>query len=539
MQMRKRERSLVGVLCCFLLLEIERSVGLELEFTRSDFPSDFVFGSATSAYQVEGAAHEDFRSDSIWDNYTHSRMVPGKSTGDVAADGYHKYKEDVKLMADMGLEAYRFSISWSRLIFVETGEINPKGVEYYNNLINELLNQGIQVHVMLYQLDLPQSLEDKYHGWLSPKIIDDFTAYADVCFREFGDRVKYWSTMAQPNILSIAGYDQGSWPPSHCSNPFGVIHCTIGNSAVEPYIVMHNLLLAHASVYNLYHTKYYELQKGKVGINVYTLGLRPFSDSAADEKAVRRFRDFFIGWILDPLAFGEYPSIMKKIVGSRLPSFTKGQSKMLKGSFDFIGLNHYITLYVMDDSNNTNSVPRDYTADIMVRTSGSKNETPHIQLTTVLRNVVPDPDGLQYILNYLKEDYNNPPIYVQENGRGLAWNSSLEDTERIKYVSNFIRGTLHAIRNGVDVRGYFLWSFIDLYEFLGGYETTYGLFRVDFDSEEKTRRPKLSAHWLLIQDCMITGDQAFKLCFFNGEKTTKKRWYLFDGFSPPICKIVP
>ncbi|KAJ4793417.1 beta glucosidase 11 [Rhynchospora pubera] len=328
MQMRKRERSLVGVLCCFLLLEIERSVGLELEFTRSDFLSDFVFGSATSAYQVEGAAHEDFRSDSIWDNYTHSRMVPGKSTGDVAADGNHKYKEDVKLMADMGLEAYRFSISWSRLIFVETGEINPKGVEYYNNLINELLNQGIQVHVMLYQLDLPQSLEDKYHGWLSPKIIDDFTAYADVCFREFGDRVKYWTTMAQPNILSIAGYDQGSWPPSHCSNPFGVIHCTIGNSAVEPYIVMHNLLLAHASVYNLYHTKYYELQKGKVGINVYTLGLRPFSDSAADEKAVRRFRDFFIGWILDPLAFGEYPSIMKKIVGSRLPSFTKGQSKM-------------------------------------------------------------------------------------------------------------------------------------------------------------------------------------------------------------------
>ncbi|KAJ3699882.1 hypothetical protein LUZ61_003587 [Rhynchospora tenuis] len=415
MEMGRRERYVFQVLCCLFVLGIGRAVGLD--YSRSDFPSDFVFGSATSAYQVEGAAHEDFRSDSIWDKFTHSGKMPDKSTGDVAADGYHKYKEDVKLMADVGLEAYRFSISWSRLIFVETGEVNPKGLEYYNNLIDELLKYGIQVHVMLYQLDIPQILEDKYQGWLSPKIIDDFTAYADVCFQEFGDRVKYWTTMAEPNIISITGYDQGSWPPSRCSNPFGIINCTIGNSTIEPYIVMHNLLLAHASVYNLYRTKYYEVQKGIVGINVYTFGLCPFSDSDADKKAVQRFRDFLIGWIIDPLAFGDYPSIMKKIVGSRLPAFTKGQSKRMKGSFDFIGLNHYITLYVMDYSNKTNSGPRDYAADTMVQTSGSKNVTPGGQYTPDMKNVVPDPDGLRYTLEYLKEAYNNPPIYVQENGK--------------------------------------------------------------------------------------------------------------------------
>ncbi|XP_078159416.1 beta-glucosidase 22-like [Carex rostrata] len=486
-------RSSLFIAVLFCLVVLQRAVGLE--FTRSDFPSDFVFGSATSAYQVEGAAAEDGRSPSIWDTFAHAGKMPDNSTGDVASDGYHKYKEDVKLMADTGLEAYRFSISWSRLIPDGRGEVNPKGLEYYNSLIDELVKHGIQIHVMIYQLDLPQVLEDEYQGWLSPKIIEDFTAYADVCFREFGDRVKYWTTLAEPNILGIGSYDSGIWPPQHCSNPFGLINCTIGNSTVEPYIVVHNLLLAHASVYNLYHTKYHELQAGMVGINVYSFGIYPFSDSNADKEAAQRFCDFYIGWIIDPLTYGDYPSIMKKIVGPRLPVFTKYQSEMLRGAFDFIGLNHYSSRYIMDDSNNTNSGPRDVYADTFAQISTSRNITPGGKNIPDPSAVVPDPDGLEHMLEYLKATYDNPPIYVQENGLGMKTNNSLEDKKRIEFIRGFIGSTLTAMRNGANVRGYFVWSFIDLFEFLAGYDTTFGLYSVHFESEEKTREPRLSAHW--------------------------------------------
>uniref|UniRef100_A0A8R7PZC7 4-hydroxy-7-methoxy-3-oxo-3,4-dihydro-2H-1,4-benzoxazin-2-yl glucosidebeta-D-glucosidase n=2 Tax=Triticum urartu TaxID=4572 RepID=A0A8R7PZC7_TRIUA len=179
-----------------------------------------------------------------------------KSTGDVAADGYHKYKDDVNLMADTNLEAYRLSISWSRLIPYGRGAVNPKGLEYYNNLIDELVQRGIQVHIMLLQLDFPQVLEDEYGGWLSPRIVEDFTAFADICFREFGDRVTHWTMIDEPNIGAIGSYDTGLIAPGHCSDPFGVTKCSVGDSTVEPYIAVHNMLLAHASAARLYREKY-------------------------------------------------------------------------------------------------------------------------------------------------------------------------------------------------------------------------------------------------------------------------------------------
>ncbi|XP_078149855.1 beta-glucosidase 22-like isoform X2 [Carex rostrata] len=421
--------------------------------------------------------------------------MPDNSTGDVASDGYHKYKEDVKLMADTGLEAYRFSISWSRLIPDGRGEVNPKAVEYYNGLIDELLKHGIQIHVMIYHFDLPQILEDEYQGWLSPKIIEDFTAYADVCFREFGDRVKHWTTMSEPNVLGIGSYDQGLWPPARCSNPFGVINCTIGDSTVEPYIAVHNLILAHASAYNLYHTKYHELQGGMVGINVYSFGVYPFSDSHADKEAAQRIRDFYVGWIVDPVTNGDYPRVMKKIVGPRLPSFSKHQSEMLRGAFDFIGLNHYTSLYITDASNYENSGPCDFIADTFAQTSTNKNIRPDGGYNPIDSELVPDPNGLEHMLEYFKATYDNPPLYVQENGLPMAYNNSLEDKKRIDYLSGFIGSTLTAIRNGANVKGYFVWSFVDVFEFITGYETTLGLYSVDFESEERTRKPRLSAHW--------------------------------------------
>ncbi|PNT68819.1 hypothetical protein BRADI_3g45607v3, partial [Brachypodium distachyon] len=335
-----------------------------IDFTRCDFAQDFVFGAGTSAYQYEGAVAEDGRSPSDWDTFTHSGKMPDKSTGDIAADGYHKYKEDIKLIYETGLEAYRFSISWSRLIPNGRGAVNPKGLDYYNNIIDELVKRGIQTHITLHHIDLPQILEDEYGGWLSPRIIEDFTAYADVCFREFGDRVKYWTTVNEPNIGAIASYSIGHLPPGRCSDPFGITKCTVGNSSTEPYIAVHTTLLAHASVFKLYREKYKAEQKGVIGINIYSYWSYPFTNSTVDLEATQRSKDFMFGWILEPLVSGDYPEVMKNIVGSRLPSFTMVQSGLVKDSFDFFGINHYYSFYVSDRPMETGV--RDFYGDMSI-----------------------------------------------------------------------------------------------------------------------------------------------------------------------------
>ncbi|AQK85197.1 Non-cyanogenic beta-glucosidase [Zea mays] len=413
-----------------------------LNFTRQDFPRAFVFGAGTSAYQYEGATDEDGRSPSIWDNFTHAGRMPDKSTGDLGADGYHKYK------------AYRFSISWSRLIPRGRGAINPKGLEYYNNLINELVKRGIEIHVTLSHLDYPQILEDEYHGWLSPRMVDDFEAYADVCFREFGDRVRHWTTMDEPNVNSIAAYDNGAFPPGRCSPPFGFgTNCTAGgNSSVEPYVVTHNCILAHAAVAALYTRSYRAEQQGVVGINIYTFWNYPFSPAPADVQATQRSLDFMIGWMVNPLVYGDYPQVMKRIVGSRLPRFTKRQSEMVRGTADFIGINHYTSVYVSDRPNDAaadTTGPRDYNAD----------------LSATFR------------------------CY------GALFNDSIHDHERAEYLSAYMGSALAALRNGANVKGYFVWSFLDVFELLAGYYSRYGLYHVDFQDPELPRTPKLSALW--------------------------------------------
>ncbi|XP_038980478.1 beta-glucosidase 22-like isoform X5 [Phoenix dactylifera] len=366
------------LLLLFASLEVDSSRTAP-RYSRDDFSPDFVFGAGTSAYQVEGAAAEDGRSPCIWDTFTHEGKMPDKSTGDVASDGYHKYKEDVKLMTDTGLEAYKFSISWSRLLPNGRGAVNPKGLEFFNNLINELVMQN---------------------GW--------------------------------------------------------------------------------------------------IGLNVYTFWAYAFTNSTADVQAAQRSLDFMIGWIINPLVFGDYPEVMKKNAGSRLPSFNKYQSKQVKGSFDFVGLNHYFSAYVSDNSNGSRTDLRDYNADIFAKFTVSKNITPTDQ---VLNQLIPvpapaDPQGLEYMLEYLKEAYGNPPIYIQENGYGVGiFNDTIHDTARIDFLSGFIGSTLDAVRNGSDVRGYFVWSFLDVFELLAGYRSRFGLYFVDFDDEKRERVPKLSAFW--------------------------------------------
>ncbi|KAF7031284.1 hypothetical protein CFC21_042632 [Triticum aestivum] len=476
----------------YLLLSLwaQDATAADLGLTRSDFPREFVFGSGTSAYQYEGAVAEDGRSPSNWDTFTHAGRMADKSTGDVAADGYHKYMEDVKLMSETGLEAYRFSISWSRLIPSGRGAVNPKGLEYYNNLIDELVNHGIQVHITLHHVDLPQVLEDEYGGWLSPKIVEDFTAYADVCFREFGNRVASWTTMDEANIGVLGSYGNALFPPGRCSDPFGATKCTAGDSSIEPYIAANNILMAHASVFRLYRDKYQHKQKGIVGINIYSYWSYPLTNATADLEATQRCKDFLYGWILEPLVFGDYPQVMKKNVGSRLPPFTNVQSELIKGSLDFIGINHYFSVYVNDRPLDTGV--RDYTADMSIDSRGSRTDPPAGQGPPT--HTTSDPKGLQLALEYLKETYGNLPVYVQENGMGSA-DDSLDDTDRIGYLSSYMEGTLEAMRNGANVGGYFAWAFMDLFELLAGYQSRYGLYRVDFADERRPRQARLSARW--------------------------------------------
>eukprot|EP01018_Ginkgo_biloba_P003113 Gb_13348 [translate_table: standard] len=503
---------------------------------RSDFPNAFVFGTSSSAYQYEGAAAEDGKGPSIWDTFTHDEgNIADGGTGDVAVDEYHRYKEDVHLMSEMGMDAYRFSISWPRLIPKGRGSINPKGLEYYNNLIDELLDHGIQPYVTLYHFDLPQSLEDEYGGWVSPQIVEDFVAYAEVCFREFGDRVKHWITFNEPNMIAPLGYDAAILAPKRCSLPPG--RCRAGNSTTEPYIVAHHILLSHAATVKLYRDKYQTKQNESIGIVVYGGWFRTLTNTTEDIAATQRAIDFMIGWFIDPLVFGDYPKVMREIVGSRLPAFTEKQTEELRQSFDFLGFNHYTTFYAANiPKSHTNSQERRYETDVSVYVTGrltpdnqfnlfiqQYNDANSVNDVTAERDGIPIgklskilgfgsvPSGIQEILEYIKQRYHNPPVLVTENGicEGYpdANNDSiplaevLEDTERIEYHRDYLQYLVAAIRNGSDTRGYFVWTLLDDFEYVMGYTARFGLHYVDFNDNLK-RYPKLSARWfrsLLLQ----------------------------------------
>ncbi|KAL1224389.1 Beta-glucosidase 8 [Cardamine amara subsp. amara] len=446
-------------------------------FTRKDFPEDFVFGAGTAAYQWEGAFDEDGKTHSVWDTTSH---CSNGSNGDIACDGYHKYKEDVKLMVQMGLEAFKFSISWPRLIPSGRGAINPKGLLFYKNLIKELRIYGIEPHVTLYHYDLPQCLEDEYKGWMNRKIIEDFTAFADVCFREFGEDVKLWTTINDAPIFAIGAYGQGI--------QFG--HCNFTrNSCTETYVAGHNILLAHASASNLYKLKYKSKQRGSIGLSIYGFGLSPYTNSKEDEIATQRAQVFLYDWMLKPLIFGEYPDEMKRTLGSRLPVFSKEESEKVKGSSDFVGIIHYQTVYATNQPGPSlfPSLNKCFSTDMGVYLMIDGNSASF--------EVDLNPCGLERDLEYLKLNYNNTPIYILENGLPLKHDSTLQDTPRVEYMQAYIGAVLNAIKNGSDTRGYFVWSMIDLYELLAGYVSTYGLYYVNFSDPGRKRSPKLSSSW--------------------------------------------
>ncbi|XP_020877325.1 putative beta-glucosidase 2 isoform X3 [Arabidopsis lyrata subsp. lyrata] len=312
-----------------------------------------------------------------------------------------------------------------------------------------------------------------------------FTAYADVCFREFGNHVKFWTTINEANVFTIGGYNDGTSPPGRCSN------CSSGNSSTETYIVGHNLLLAHASVSRLYKQKYKDKQGGSVGFSLYAFEFVPYTSSSKDDEiAIQRAKDFFYGWILGPLTFGDYPVEMKRAVGSRLPIFSKEESELVKGSSDFIGIMHYFPASVKNIKIEP-SLPRnpDFYSDMGVSLIYLGN------FSGFGYDIVPW--AMESVLEHIKQAYGNPPVYILENGTPMKPDLQLQqkDTRRIEYLRAYIGAVLKAVRNGSDTRGYFVWSFMDLYELLSGYELSFGLYSVNFSDPHRKRSPKLSAHW--------------------------------------------
>ncbi|RZC93537.1 hypothetical protein C5167_007349 [Papaver somniferum] len=472
------------------------NVSTEVPF-RDDFPTDFIFGVSTSAYQNEGATEEGGRGTTIWDTFAKmsSGLISDHSTGDVAVDSFHRYKEDVKLIKEMGMDSYRFSIAWSRILpggSLSKG-VNKQGVDYYNNLINELLSHGIQPFVTLFHFDLPQSLENEYGGFLSPRIANDFKDYAEVCFKEFGDRVKHWITINEPWTFIYMGYGLGISPPGRCSNRH---LCTYGNSGVEPYIVGHNLLLAHSAAANLYKQKYQASQKGKIGITLNTDWMVPASTKKEDALATKRALDFALGWFLEPLVSGHYPQNMIEILKHLLPAFTYLQHLQIKGSFDFIGLNYYSTSCI---SNNppTNATEMSYDTDPQAKKGNVRNGAV-IGPTAITPWLNVYPPGIKEILLYIKEQYKSPVIYITENGYSTNGTEPIEDSvtdaKRVNYYIQHLYHLQQAIKEGVDVRGYFAWTLMDNYEFTSGYTVTFGLYHVDRKDGLK-RYPKDSSRW--------------------------------------------
>ncbi|CAN1856462.1 Beta-glucosidase 44 [Linum perenne] len=464
--------------------------------SRKSFPTGFLFGTATSAYQVEGMASKEGRGPSIWDYFIQQKpgRVSNNATGDVAVDQYHRYKEDVDIMVKMNFDAYRFSISWSRIFPNGTGKVNEKGVAYYNRLIDYMLEKGITPYANLYHYDMPLALEKRYMGLLNRQVVKDYADYAEFCFRTFGDRVKNWMTFNEPRVTAALGYDNGIFAPGRCSKSYG--NCTEGNSGTEPYIVAHNLILAHAEAVQRYREKYQAEQKGKIGTLLDFVWYEPLTRGKADNYAAQRARDFHIGWFLHPIVYGEYPKTMQEILGNRLPKFTKEEGKMVKGSFDYIGINQYTAYYMYDPHQKNQPKELGYQQDWNAgfACSNHTNFFPLQAHSYWLYNV---PWGLYKCLMYVKERYGNPTVILSENGMDQPGNVTfpevLRDTVRVNYYKGYLQQLQKAVDDGANVVGYFAWSLLDNFEWLSGYTSRFGIVYVDYGNLK--RYPKMSAYW--------------------------------------------
>ncbi len=447
------------------------------------FPKDFLWGSATSAYQIEGAWKKDGKGPSIWDSFC---QIPGKVAnndhGEIACDHYHRMREDVALMKQMGLKAYRFSISWPRILPDGTNQnINKAGLQFYSDLIDELLANDIEPWVTLYHWDLPLSLHMIEDGWLNKSITERFGDYARVCFEHFGDRVKNWITINEAWVIAILGYGHGLFAPGRSSNS-------------EPYLVGHHILLAHARAVEIYRNEFQPKQGGKIGITNNCDWREPKTDSPEDKAAAQRAMEFFLAWFADPIYFGHYPQCMVDRLGDRLPKFTEAEQELLKGSSDFFGLNHYTTTLASDATN----LPQE---DGSENNGGiGEDQGVHLELDPSWSKTAMDwaivPWGCRKLLEWITERYDSPDIYITENGGAFPdklVDGEVNDQDRLDYLKSYLAACREAIDNGAQLKGYFVWSLMDNFEWAEGYEKRFGMNYIDFETLE--RIPKASAKW--------------------------------------------
>lgn len=461
---------------------------------RTSFPKDFLWGSASAAYQIEGAWDADGKGPSVWDEYVRIPGTTYKGTnGDVAVDHYHRYKEDVKLMADAGLKAYRFSIAWSRIFPQGKGEVNEAGLKFYDDLIDELLKYNIEPLVTIYHWDIPQALFDKYGGWESREVIQDFTNYAITLFKRYGDRVKYWVSLNEQNIFVGMGYGQALHPPKV-------------SDSKRMYAVNHIANLANASVIKAFHEI---VPDGKIGPSFaytphYPIDTDPKNVQAADDA--EELNSYF--W-MDVYAYGRYPSAVWKYLEEQniAPTIEDGDMELLRaGTPDFMGLNYYQSATVAYNPFDGVGMSNE------MNTTGKKGTSKETGVPGIYKKVVNpfvkttnwdwtiDPKGLQIALRRINSRYQLP-ILITENGLGefdKLVDGEVNDDYRIDYLSAHATAIRDAISDGVDMLGYCTWSFTDLLSWLNGYQKRYGFVYVDRDVEDDapmTRIPKKSYYW--------------------------------------------
>ncbi|XP_049836568.1 myrosinase 1-like isoform X2 [Schistocerca gregaria] len=440
------------------------------------FPDDFLFGAVTSAYQVEGAWNEDGKGESIQDYFFHNHPeYTTGDTGDVACDSYHKYQDDVQMLKALNADVYRFSISWSRVL--PTGDldvINQAGIDYYNNLINELLANGIQPLVTIYHWDLPQALQ-YIGGWSNELLVDYFVEYARLLFQNFGDRVKWWITINAPAGL-VNGYAMNEVAPSQPA------------SGIGDYLATHTVIKAHARVWHLYDEQFRASQNGSVGITFEMDGLEPLTNSTEDAEAAERARQFQVGIFAHPIYSqdGDYPAVVRQLVDanseaegrprSRLPTFPQEEIEYIRGSADFLGVIHFETSFV------TPGV-----------TGESPSKTRDSAVITTSAETVPW--GLRSQLNWIANEYPGYPVFITENG--VSNSGGRNDSDRIEFYTGYLGAVLESIHeDGVPVIGFLAWSLMDTLEWNSGFTAKYGLYEVDFSSPNRTRTPKDSAGFM-------------------------------------------
>ncbi|HJW92076.1 MAG TPA: GH1 family beta-glucosidase [Thermoanaerobaculia bacterium] len=425
------------------------------------FPRDFLWGAATAAYQVEGSPLADGAGPSIWQRFAHTpgRMTNG-DTGDIACDHYNRYRDDVALMRELGLRAYRFSISWSRILPNGTGAVNERGLDFYRRLCDALLEAGIRPVATLYHWDLPAALDDR-GGWLNRDIAKWFAEYAQVAFRALDDRIEMWATLNEPWVVVDGGYLHGALAPGH-------------RSLFEAPIASHNLLRAHGAAVQAYRAN----GAHEIGIVVNLEPKYPSSSSADDAAANERADAYMNRHYLDPIFKRAYPEEFPSMWGEAWPAFPSSDFDTIGVPVDFVGINYYkrgVTAY--DEKT------------IVER--AIRINPPHAIYTTTDWEVFPR--GLTDILTWFRDRYGPMPVYITENGAAFydppfAIGGTVDDPLRVFYLREHLGAIAHAIEAGVDVRGYFVWSLLDNLEWSQGFTKRFGIIHVNFATQERTMK---------------------------------------------------